>query len=85
MNTIQLTHNKSNKITTTLNVYQSHSNKIGEVKATHISEAFDWNGEKVISLFLETLTDCNYHTEVKEIRIALAKLEQKQKECDLMY
>lgn len=36
-----------------------------------LAEHFDWCGDDIIGLMIDTLTECNYHTEVKHIRKAL--------------
>ena len=43
--------------------------------AKKISQHYDWEGEAIIELFLETLTECNYHSEVQAIRGTLKTIE----------
>jgi len=40
-------------------------------KVSSISEEHGWDGGKVIELFLDVLTDCNFHSERKAIENAL--------------
>lgn len=54
--------------TETIGVYKDHNQKIGNIKPSDISQAFDWNGEEVMKFFAEVLVDCNYHTEAKQIK-----------------
>ena len=54
-----------------INVYQNHKEKVASLGIDKFSQAFDWNGEAVISFFLDVLTDCNYHSERKAIEKAL--------------
>jgi hypothetical protein len=69
MKTTQIVHDPERN---RLNVYQSHQGKkIGEINVSDVSKAFGWNGEAVIDFFLDVLTDCNYHTERREIEEAL--------------
>ena len=56
-----------------LNVFQGYGKKIGQVKISDVSEAFNWNGEEVTRFFLDVLTDCNYHSERKLIEQTLNK------------
>jgi len=46
-----------------------------EQHAINIAQHYEWNGDEIIALMLITLTECNYHPEVKAIRYALAELE----------
>ena len=39
-----------------------------QINVTDISSQFEWNGDEVIQFMLDVLTDCNYHSEVKQIR-----------------
>ena len=72
--TIQISkHPIENKI----EVYKNHHQKVGELKPSDFGTAFSWNGEDVINFFLDVLTDCNYHTERKQIEKALTN-ESKQ-------
>lgn len=72
MKSIQLAKDlKSNDI----KVYQSYNKQIGSFDISKLSEAFSWNGEKVIEYFLDVLTDCNYHTERKQIETTLKTLK----------
>ena len=71
MKTLQLAKDlKSNNI----KVYQSYNKQIGSFDINKFSEAFSWDGDKVIQYFLDVLTDCNYHTERKAIQLTLKNL-----------
>lgn len=54
-----------------INVFSNHGKKIGSFGVSEISQAFSWSGDEVIDLFLDVLTDCNYHSERKLIEQAL--------------
>lgn len=60
----------------TINVFNpSTQKKIGKLTVSEFGEGFSWNGEEVISFFMDVLTDCNYHTERRLIEMVIKKLE----------
>lgn len=54
-----------------INLYKNSGSKVGEFSISDFGTAFGWDGEAAIGFFLDVLTDCNYHTERKQIEQAL--------------
>jgi len=70
--TIQISKEPNEK---KVNIFKDHNQKIGSFRPSNMAEAFDWNGDEVIGFLLDTLTECNYHTERKRIEQTLNQVE----------